>query len=128
MKEYHLKNKDKRKEYINKKYYSDIQWKLCVILRSRLHDALKNSYKNDSSIRDLGCSIPELKFYIEGQFQQGMSWENWSVKGWHLDHKIPLAFFDLTNKEQLKQACHYTNLQPLWAIENLRKSNKVIKF
>jgi hypothetical protein len=69
----------------------------------------------------LGCSIPELKTYLESKFQEGMSWENWGIYGWHIDHIIPLDAFNLTNREEFLKACHYTNLQPLWAEENLKK-------
>ena len=54
-----------------------------------------------------------------------MTWDNWSLVGWHIDHEIPLYAFDLTDREQLLRACHYTNLQPMWAIDNLEKSNKL---
>jgi len=95
-----------------------------------VRDIIKRNQKSGSAIRDLGCSIDELKFYIEGQFQQGMTWDNWGVIGtgkkWNIDHKIPLAFFDLTDRKQFLVACHYTNLQPLWALENIRKSNKIL--
>ena len=79
--------------------------------------------RGGSAVRDLGCSIPEFMIYIESLFQPGMSWDN--RRTWHIDHVIPLAAFDLTDPEQFKQACHYTNLQPLWATENLRKSAKL---
>ena len=54
-----------------------------------------------------------------------MTWENWSFKGWHLDHIIPLDSFDLSKEEDKKKAYHYTNLQPLWAKDNLSKGNKI---
>jgi hypothetical protein len=54
-----------------------------------------------------------------------MSWENWSRNGWHIDHIVPLDSFDLTNPDQVKTACNYTNLQPLWAADNIRKGAKV---
>lgn len=63
--------------------------------------------------------------YLEGQFREGMSWDNWGIAGWHIDHKVPLAFFDLTDREQFLQAVHYSNLQPMWALENTQKGAKV---
>jgi hypothetical protein len=112
----------------NPKYYidrkkKDIQFKLTCLLRSRLYIAIKNSQKVGSSIHDLGCSVDFLKSHLESLFQEGMSWENWSMCGWHIDHIIPLSSFNLENREELLKACHYTNLQPLWAKDNLRKSN-----
>lgn len=80
-------------------------------------------YRNGSAVRDLGCSIPEFKTYIENKFVDGMSWDNHGE--WHLDHIKPLASFDLTDRSQLLIACHYTNYQPLWAIDNLKKGCQV---
>lgn len=114
-----------QKDYHSNRMKTNVQYRLACSLRSRLRKALQRNTKVGSPVRDLGCTIPELKFYLEGQFQDGMTWENHSLKGWHIDHKIPLAFFDLTNREQFLKACHYTNLQPLWAKENLTKSSKV---
>lgn len=104
----------------------NIQFRLSTRLRSRLFKAIRGGYKRGSAVRDLGCTIPELKMYLEGQFKDGMTWENWSFTGWHLDHKIPLAFFDLTDRSQLLQAVHYSNLQPMWAKENMSKHSKVL--
>lgn len=95
-------------------------------LRSRLRDAIKNNQKIGSAIGDLGCSIHELKVHLESQFKPGMTWENWSVHGWHLDHIKPLCSFDLEKEEEFQAACHYSNLQPLWAKDNLSKSGKAI--
>ena len=133
-KDYRMGNKERiaayQKEYGKNRMITDIQYRLSCLLRTRLYQALMGNFKSGSAVQDLGCTIPELKFYLEGQFQDGMTWENWTrvdlyENAWNIDHKIPLAFFDLTIREQLLQAVHYTNLQPMWAKENLKKSNKV---
>lgn len=114
------------KEVVTKKrlYYrkTNIKAKIASNLRSRLFQAIKNNYKAGSAVTDLGCSIEEFKLYLESKFQDGMNWDNWTTDGWHLDHIDALANFDLTNPEEFKKACHYTNLQPLWAPENLKKN------
>lgn len=124
-KEYRQRNQLKITISRTEKRKTNIQFRLAGNLRSRLTLALKRKSKSGSAVRDLGCTIPELKFYLEGQFQDGMTWANWSLFGWHIDHKVPLDFFDLTDREQFLQAVHYTNLQPMWAKENLEKSNKI---
>lgn len=104
------------------KYKTDIQFRLGLSLRHRLKRGLRrNEQKAGSAVRDLGCSVPFLKTYLESLFKPGMSWSNWAHKGWHIDHIVPLSAFDLTDREQFLRACHYTNLQPLWAAENLAK-------
>ena len=120
--EYNLKT-NSRNMYM-KKYLSDTSNRLADNLRSRLRKAIKNNQKTGSAVDDLGCSIEELKIYLESQFQDNMSWDNYGLKGWHIDHIIPLASFDLTIEEEFKKACHYTNLQPLWAKDNLIKGAK----
>ena len=109
------------KKHIKERLKKDMNFKLAKSLRGRLNQAVKNNYKSGSAIRDLGCSIEELKKYLESKFQPEMSWDNWGKYGWHIDHIRPLSSFDLTDIKQVKEACHYTNLQPLWAVENLKK-------
>ena len=92
-------------------------------LRRRLRGVIKDG-RGGSAVRDLGCTIPEFKAYIEKKFLPGMTWDNYGYDGWHLDHKTPLAAFDLTDREEFLQACHYTNYQPLWSLDNLRKGAK----
>jgi len=108
------------------KHRSDLKTKLSSNLRSRLRAALRNKAKSGSSIRDLGCSIEDFIIYIGSKFQNGMSWENYGMYGWHIDHIMPVSSFDLTDRNQHLKACHYSNLQPLWAKDNLSKSNKIL--
>ena len=82
------------------------------------------SNKNNPLIYLLGCSIEVARFHLECQFTKGMSWDNYGYNGWHIDHIRPCASFDLTDSEQQKQCFHYTNLQPLWAEDNLKKGDK----
>jgi hypothetical protein len=122
--------KDKQKYFARATKYKkerakvDPAFRISLSLRARLNTAVRNNYKAGSAISDLGCSVEELKVYLESKFQPGMSWDNYGKKGWHIDHIRALANFDLTDREQVKEACHYTNLQPMWALENILKSNK----
>jgi len=111
-------------DYKKNKKKIDPNFKLKVTLRSRLNTAIKRKYKSGSAVRDLGCTIEELKVYLESKFIEGMNWNNHSKTGWHIDHILPLSKFDLTNREELVKAVHYTNLQPLWAFDNLSKGAK----
>lgn len=118
---YH-RNKEKWKER-RKQYYQRMDYRLRQALRARLRGALRHNYKQSSAVCDLGCSIPEFKTYLASKFQLGMTWDNWGFgkDKWNIDHIKPLKHFDLNNREQNLQACHYTNLQPLWQVENLSK-------
>lgn len=117
-----------RRPIVNKKrkirLNNDPSYRLSCNLRSRLKGAIKGNYKSGSAVRDLGCSIEELKLHLESQFKPGMSWSNYGFCGWHIDHIKPLASFDLTDRQQLLEACNYTNLQPLWAKDNFAKHSK----
>lgn len=114
-------NKIKRQLRHNYRLKNDINYHIAHNLRSRLRYAIKNQQKTGSAIKDLGCSIEYLKIYLESKFISGMSWNNYGQ--WHIDHIIPLSQFDLSNRQELLKACHYTNLQPMWAIDNIKKSN-----
>lgn len=72
----------------------------------------------------LGCSLSELRQHLEKQFQPGMQWSNYGFYGWHIDHIRPLSKFDLSDPAQQQEAFHFSNLQPLWAKENLEKRAK----
>ena len=124
-KEYGQENRDKINKRSLNRYHNDIQANLRHTLRGRFNNAIQRGWKKGSAVRDLGCSIAEFKSYLETKFEDGMSWENKGRGGWHIDHIIPLSAFDLTDREQVKKACHYTNLQPLWEQDNLIKGNNL---
>lgn len=94
-------------------------------LRSRLRSALRGRAKRGSAVRDLGCSVEELMAHIESKFHHQMTWENYGK--WHIDHIRPLSSFNLSDPEQVKAACHFTNLQPLWAKDNISKGAKSVE-
>lgn len=109
------------RQYIPRRMATDVQYKMSRMFRTRLRDALRGKDKRESALRLLGCSLGEVRSYLEAQFKPGMTWKNWTHDGWHIDHKRPLAWFNLEDPAQLASAFHYTNLQPLWSAENFRK-------
>jgi hypothetical protein len=113
-------------QYINERRESDPSFKLRMNLRHRVWCALKSAEatKNGGTMDLTGCTVEELRHHLEAQFADGMSWENYGRNGWHVDHIRPCASFDLTDPEQQRQCFHYTNLQPLWAADNIRKGDK----
>ena len=118
---YKQKTIDRQRNIDRSRYANDTQFKMKKILRGRLSCALKilTAYKSPDTMTLLGCSIDDFKKHIEQKFQAGMSWENHG-KIWHVDHVLPCASFDLTVPEQQRTCFHYSNLQPLWAIDNLK--------
>ena len=134
-KEYYIKNKEKRKQYnienrenknnhIRNRRLNDPIYKLIGNVRSRLYLYLKSTgiTKNKRTFDGVGCSPPELKEHLEKQFVDGMSWEIMG-KEIHIDHIIPLS--SAKTEEEIYKLSHYTNLQPLWAEDNLKKSNNL---
>jgi hypothetical protein len=96
-----------------------------LISRLRFRKSKNNKLSTTKIVmQNLGCTINELITYLELKFQPEMSWDNYGKFGWHIDHIVPLASFNLEDPEELKKACHYTNLQPLWAKDNLSKGDK----
>jgi hypothetical protein len=116
--------KIKNRIYANTKYHNDLNYRLVRLLRGRIWKALKRNSKYSTSLELLGCSIEELKIYLEKQFVKDMNWQNYGQ--WHIDHIKPCSSFDLTDPEQQKLCFHYSNLQPLWAKDNIKKSDKII--
>lgn len=127
--QYYFKNKEARLKYHlkynNDRKKNDINFRLMCNLRVRLCVAVKRKTRGGSAVKDLGCSIPEFKSYLESKFQPGMTWYNYGSGGWHIDHIIPLSSFNLENRSEILTACNYKNLQPLWALDNLSKGKKL---
>jgi hypothetical protein len=122
---YYAKHKKKAQAANNRcakrRKESDPGYVIAIRLRNRLRKAVaaRSAKKHNATLALVGCSINYLISHIESQFLPGMSWKN--RQKWHLDHIIPLAAFDLTDPQQQAAACHYTNIQPLWARDNHKK-------
>ncbi len=114
------------KKYKNEKKKNDINYLIKTKLRTRLSQALKRNQKFGKTLNLLGCSIEQFKIYLESQFTKGMNWDNYGIYGWHIDHKKPCAKFDLSKPSEQYKCFHYSNLQPLWAIDNLKKGSKYV--
>ncbi len=127
-KKWRKENKEKYREYVKQCYQEnmkDIGYRLLLNCRTRFRIALKNIKTIDRHKSTIGCTVEELKKHLKSQFRDGMSWDNYGLHGWHIDHIKPLRAFDLTDPEQQKRCFHYSNLQPLWWYENLEKHNKL---
>lgn len=112
------RHKSRQREKNNPNY------KAIKACRRRLAKYVKNKQYN--SVELIGCSPLELRSYLESLWTKGMSWENYGFYGWHIDHKRPISSFDFSCAEQIRQCFHYSNLQPLWAKDNLAKGSKII--
>ena len=123
-KKHREEHRDKINQRRRQKRKKNINFRLRTIISNRIRLALSRGSKNSTSCGLTGCSWEYLKLYLEGQFTAGMSWGNYGK--WHIDHIKPCCSFDLTDIEQQKVCFHYTNLQPLWAIDNLKKSGKYL--
>jgi hypothetical protein len=123
-------NPDKIKEINrkcdNKRYQTNPEYKLKKLIRGRMISEIgkiKNGSTNDKMNEYLGCSLNDLKIYIENKFTPDMNWNNHG-NVWELDHIKPCSLFDFTDVKQQKECFHYTNLQPLYKEDNRKKSNK----
>lgn len=128
IKEWSKRTYQKHGKRISKERYekvkSDPIQYLKVLMRRRIRGILqsKNLNKKLPSKDIVGCEYNELKLYLESKFIDGMNWENQGA--WHIDHIIPLS--SAQTEEEIYKLCHFTNLQPLWALDNIRKSNKIL--
>ena len=124
------KNKEILKKFrktFKEKHKNDPRYKTVNNLRRRLKHLLDGTQKSEHTLTIIGCSRTELVAYLQSKFKIGMNWNNYGFRGWHIDHIIPCSTFDFTKLEEQKKCFHYTNLQPLWWYENLKKGNRLIK-
>lgn len=124
-KTYYENNKEKQFKYVRERTKKDPIFKLSNNMRRRINIFLSLSgiTKKNKTFEIIGCSPKFLKEYLEQKFIEGMSWDNYGFYGWHIDHIIPLS--SVKTEEEIYKLCHYTNLQPLWAEDNLRKGDKI---
>ena len=123
-----FENKKRRNKLQKIRYNTDINFKITITLRNRIWDVLNRKPKNKRTLELLGCSIEELKKYLESQFLRGMNWDNHGkgIGKWNIDHILPCNSFDLSDSKQQEICFNYKNLQPLWSLDNIRKSDKIL--
>jgi hypothetical protein len=126
---YYNKNKQKvmfrNNANTKKRLQNDSMFRITKNLRGRINTVLKGQTKSAKTLKLLGCSLLIFKEYLKKQFRDGMTWKNYG-NVWHIDHVKPCSKFNLLLAEEQQKCFHYTNLQPLLAIENLQKYNKII--
>ena len=124
--EEYKKKMDRHVIWCRNRRNTNMEYRLMDSLRGRLNSALRkrNVVKLETTVKLVGCPMPELIKYLENKFKPGMSWKN--REKWHIDHVIPCISFDLSKLEEQRKCFHYTNLQPLWAHENYSKGTKIL--
>jgi hypothetical protein len=129
---YYKENREQRlitiKACAKRRRKTDPQYRAFLTCRRRMGILFKSVGKKKTmrSAELMGIDRAGFIAHIESLFKPGMTWENRSLHGWHIDHRKPCAMFDMTDDAQAKECWHYTNLQPLWAHENLSKGSKYI--
>lgn len=128
-KQWEIDNPDKVrakfKRYDSKMRATNPSYALKKAMRCRIYAALSGATKGGGLYELIGCSLSDLRSHLETQFETGMNWENYGT-AWHVDHIVPLAWFDLSDPTMQKKAFSYRNLQPLFAEENCRKRDRYV--
>lgn len=122
---YRENNPTKKKEYHKSRKQKDPFYRAICNLRNRTKKYVKQigAKKDSPMFKMIGCTPEEFRKYLENNFLEGMSWDNYGLYGWHIDHIIPIS--SAKTLEEIKKLCHYTNFQPLWAEDNLKKGNQM---
>ena len=119
-------NRDRLNSWYRQKRQTDPLYKLACNCRNRIYSILKNKYKKSAWKNIIGCTTEELHNYLESKFQPGMSWDNYGygTDKWNIDHIMPLS--SAKNKKEIIDLCNFKNLQPMWQVENFKKSDKIL--
>ncbi len=120
-KEYYAKNKEKKQYYYRHRFQTNPNFRLRCNLASRLRMALKSGSKTTSTMKLIGCTMAELWIHLESKFEPWMTRENYGRGGWDVDHIKACAKFDLTDPAQQRECFHWSNLQPMEHIANIKK-------
>jgi hypothetical protein len=121
---YYIQNRDKILERIKCYEKTNLRKRLKSRLSSRIRNAINRNPKSSRTIALLGCSIKDFIIYLESRFDVGMTWSNYG-REWHIDHIMPCAIFDLSKPDHQRRCFHFSNLQPLWAEDNMKKADKI---
>lgn len=121
---YPEKVKGYRRKFYRENYGTNLNYTIRRKLSGRLRHALRNGSgkRHCGILKLLGCSVPNFRVYIQSKFEPGMTWENI-----HLDHIIPCALFDLTKLKHQKLCFHFSNFQPLFAMDNFVKGARILQ-
>jgi len=117
------KYKEIKRKYVKEKLETDYFFKLKFSIRTLIRNAFNRKFttKSKKTIEILGCSFEDFKLHLESQFDENMNWENQGIY-WHMDHIIPISSAE--TEEEVYRLNHYTNFQPLYWLDNLKKSDK----
>ena len=124
-KQYNSNNRDKINNYLKIKMNVDQSFKLRRTITTRILHAIKNNKRQHNIFNLIGCTIDEYKIHLQSLFKSDMTWENHG-KVWHIDHRIPINFFNLEDGVEQIQAFYYKNCQPMYIEENLNKRDKLL--
>lgn len=127
-KQYYETNKEaiieKSVRYKNTKLQNDVGFRILNNCRRRICHAINGESKSAKTKELIGCTVDILLKHLENQFTNGMTWNNYGE--WHIDHKKPCSLFNFENEAEQRECFNYKNLQPLWALDNLKKADKVL--
>lgn len=125
-----------RSDYYYQKYKADPKRWMDKVIRNRIKSAIKNAlnkqnikskkFKLGNIEKIIGCTLKEVIIHLESQFKSGMTWKNWSLHGWHIDHIYPISKVNTLDMEELRKVSNYKNLRPMWATENRKKHAKIV--